>query len=390
MGGSVIAQMKIHIGITNGIGLLLSLSLLLGGQYRLLGYIGFFGALSLFVIHNSCTFIFDRMNRSIVFLAIAVLIGFVVSLFHRNSLIDSLGDMLRYYLIFFIIFVIYNSKVNSKQIDSIFRSFIYSFFVLLLVCYFQVGMKVKLLETNTLVTTQIGSDIFLVICAILYRKKKGAMSALAAIGLIVVEYLAESRTALFASLLLIILYCSFNIMKREFKHANCLFWLWIVLCLAIPAIYVYIYTSKYNSMIEMLFLKYTGHRFFSGRQFMWTRAFDVFVSNSILGKGVGFRLDTSNLYKGASEGMSVHNFFLYVLLQMGIIGFALFCYMFYTFWKRYSKIGTNQANCMRAFLLAVLLQQTFSLGLVSGKMGFAFVCWFLMAIGAKGNENNCG
>ena len=382
------AILHLHFSELSIIGVLLTLSLLLGGQYRIPGYIGFFGALALLILQNGVKFKIDPINRAILALIIVVMIGFLVSITNGSSLGNSIGDMLRYYLIFFAAIITYNSRIDDDKIDSVLGAFISSFVVLLIACFIQVGMDFRLLETNTIVTTQIGSDIFLVICAILYRETKRKASIALIIFFIIIEYLAESRAALFASLVLLLIYWALNILKKGLKHANLLFAAWIALCLMIPSIYVWIYTSKYSSAIEAIFLNYTGHRFFSGRQFMWVRAFDVLLTNPLIGRGVGFRLDTSNLYAGAMEGMSVHNFFLYILMQMGIVGFFLFCYLFFVLWKQYSDIGTKQANCLRAFLLALLLQQTFSLGLVSGKMGFAFVCWFLLLIGAKRSEDS--
>ena len=197
---------------------------------------------------------------------------------------------------------------------------------------------------------------------------------------VMIQYWAGSRAALLSSIICITLYWVFN---KLIKYGNWVFWVWAIICFLIPIIYVQILKWPFYRTIDEIFLKYTGHRFFSGRQAIWERAFEKINESPLIGQGIGFRLDTSNLYQGASEGMSVHNLFLYILLQIGIIGLLIFCILFFRLWKSFSKKKLKQAGCMKAFLLAVLLQQTFSLGLVSGKMGFAVVCWFLLMIGAK-------
>lgn len=365
------------------IGVCLALALLLGGQYRLLGYAGFFGAILLLVMMNKFRIKNDYINKGIFLAMLIVLIGCGVGIFQGISVNAVIGDAVRYYIVLFACFITYNSNLEESSKESILDVFVFCFCVILFLCYVQVGFKFSALETNNLVTTQIGADIMLAIFALMYKKNKTKLSIILILLFLAIQYMAQSRTALIASVIGIGLYFCFVIPEKLLKKANGIFWIWIGICLMMPISYVWLYTSKYSSIIDAFFLRYSGHRFYSGRQFLWVRAFEQIREKPYWGQGVGFLLDTNNLYTGASDGMSVHNFFLYLLMQLGIIGFLIFCYLFYCLWKKYSEMGNNQALCMRAFLMAVLLQQSFSLGLVSGKMGFAVVCWFLLFVGAK-------
>lgn len=367
------------------IGVCLTLSLLLGGEYRVIGYIGFFSSIVFLFVFTNLTVKKDKINNMLIFLTVIVLSGCIEGILKGVPFRFAIGDTFRYFLVFFICFITYNSSLSDESLEVVLNSFIVSFLVLLLGCYIQVGFDLSCLESNTFVTTQIGADIFLVIFAILMCNNKNKRKWIIITFLLFVQYIAESRAAFISSIVGIVLYIIFKIRKFKFKW---FIYIWIFFCVLIPTIYVWIYTSNFRSILERLFLKYTGHRFFSGRQFIWIRAFEQFEKSPLFGAGVGYRLDTSNLYAGQSEGLSTHNLFLYLLIQIGIVGLIGFVILFVILWKKYHIEGKLKSSGVMSLLLAVLLQQTFSLGLVSGKMGFAVVCWFLLLSGARKRKEN--
>ena len=94
----------------------------------------------------------------------------------------------------------------------------------------------------------------------------------------------------------------------------------------------------------------------------------------LLGYGVGFT--PSEIY---NTNFSAHNLFFFCRLETGIIGFVAFIVLLFNYLKGFYKNRCSTVVGL-AFMSSLMLQQTFSLGLLSGKGSFAIPCWFAFAI----------
>ena len=106
------------------IGVCLTLSLLLGGEYRVIGYIGFFSSIIFLFVFTNLTVKKDKINNMLIFLTVIVLSGCIEGILKGVPFRFAIGDTFRYFLVFFICFVTYNSgkvdfEVVLKQIRAI-------------------------------------------------------------------------------------------------------------------------------------------------------------------------------------------------------------------------------------------------------------------------------
>lgn len=365
-------------------GACLGIALLLGGEYRLIGLVGFLVSIFAFAllgVVKKKVFYKNPVN-SIIFINVAYYVfQMMYSLFKLEDSILVFSDSMRYFLVYSLIFMLYNANLPEKVIDKILISVCIIFCIILLLGIIQVGFRISSLEENKFITTQIGADMFLIysMYCIVNQKRNHTILCL---GVLLLTYKTQARTAFIVCLVFVIVRF---ILQRKYlsqKVKIYAYWMLIAVCLLIP--YVYIWLSrpkvKIGRRLDFFVTKYTGHQLFSGRNVIWQRVYDDIKEHYFWGNGIGYRIKTTDIYPGTKVDLSTHNLFLHIILQVGIIGLVLFCIFLFLLWKQWASGKSYRSKCMIAFMSALLIQQVFSLGLVSGKMGYAICTWSLLML----------
>lgn len=378
---------KINIGQL--IGVFIGLALLIAGNVRWLGIMAFLLAIGCVALANRSTFSLDTLNKSVLVIVIYCVVNAVASLLlSKNDAGNIVGDLLRYIILVLAFFLTYNADLKEHEIRSIQRvAFIISI-IIVVVSFVQVRFKFEVLETNTILSTRVGADIFLVVCLFFFLANRELPKYIVSVIGMVVTYVAQSRTAMLVIAIFLFLYIFFKHIIWTKRNSAFIFWTANIIYLIIPVTYVFLSNSRYRVQLDLLAEHYTHHRFFSVRDLLWSGAAVQIQEHPLFGNGIGARLETAAFYADSSE-VSTHNLYIYILMQLGVVGLIFFCILFYKIWKKFILDQRNTPVYM-AFMIALLLQQVFSLGLVSGKMGFALLSWCILALGAQDyNRYDC-
>jgi len=135
---------------------------------------------------------------------------------------------------------------------------------------------------------------------------------------IFIIYWISSRGLILALVIMFILVGIFYLYQ---KYNKIILWLYIALLSLI--------ILNYDLIIHMLFIKGIGS--FEHRIELWTNAIELFQLSPLIGFGPGAHVST---VVNLSHYWEVHNTFLDLLLQVGIIGLSLYIFLLY-------KIGKN-------------------------------------------------
>ena len=135
-----------------------------------------------------------------------------------------------------------------------------------------------------------------------------AMVGLSAVGMV---YCRSRMTLVSLGVYFILAYIPNKMISN--KRYIFLVLLVIVIGLAIPVVYLYLYRSGYNARV-------LGKNIYTGREYLWGIVLDKLAeSKIIMFFGAGAH---------AAEGLNLHNNYLDILFNFGVIGFSIY-YLFY-------------------------------------------------------------
>ncbi len=183
-----------------------------------------------------------------------------------------------------------------------------------------------------------------------------------------------------------IIYIVYAIIGRLAKN-KCSYTVFLI-CVFIGVIgftylYVYIQYMDFAYSINQFFQTYTGGRFFSGRKSIWEVALN-YISQS---KYFGYGLD-NNVMRIAGINMSVHNTYLYILLQGGIVGLTLFFVFILSLWQKYYRFLNNHVIRLSAsYLVGILVYINFEVSLIGNTVGPGIFMWLVIGVGLIYNNN---
>lgn len=195
-------------------------------------------------------------------------------------------------------------------------------------------------------------------------------------NLFIIAYYTKSRSAILmlASYLLFYLLWP-SLTKGRFIRPWLIFHLFILLSLAIPILIIYADTSEYAPSLNEISRKMTTKNFFSGRERIWNAFFDVSVSKIILGEGLK-RYSQTN-----STTLSLHNAWLNLLRQVGVIGLLLFLGILIFIWKGLLARKLHYSSRIAAsFLASFILQQNFEISLFQNNLGISLWLWIIIGL----------
>lgn len=367
-------------------GIALFCTMFLAGKYRVIGFVGFF---ILFIYAIIYAFKKDwsiNLKSKLTFIIILNIIYLVLQL-STSLVLQNIYDMTLYSFFVQIMIYIYmllligNKNKNIFNIEKISKTFsIFNFLMIIYLLY----NGIRFLYQSDIYENQFGILMLPAMCFFILGTKSRIKSIFAIVLSGFIIYLTTRRGPLLAYIVFIFTYIIWGKLTKTRKRYKIYFILVITVSIIVPLIYLSLShpNSVLGSKINLLTIKYTGSRLFSGREQIWPYVIDIISKQPLWGSGIG-----SNLYDFYSINLSTHNLFLFLAMQTGIIGLVLFVILLFYLWKRF-YINNNNSRIYGSLLVSIIVQQIFSLGLLSGKMALALPVWSLFAFGTY-NHKNC-
>ncbi|MDP4552607.1 O-antigen ligase family protein [Alkalihalobacillus macyae] len=196
--------------------------------------------------------------------------------------------------------------------------------------------------------------------------RKGSFNKIGLLLCILTNFLTFSRGGLLAMFLIVGLYFLMNNPLAQLK-------LLFGFVTSVTLIgYILIYYLKFDvlSIIQSRISDFSNDGG-SGRFVLWERAWDYFTSHSLLGIGAFNFPNYNEFYHG--ENIQVHNMFLDILSESGIIGFLLFVTFILTLGVQLFRYPMLKKSPYLSLALIAIVFQMMSLSLIINEMIFMYL-----------------
>ena len=191
----------------------------------------------------------------------------------------------------------------------------------------------------------------------------------------IILFVMSERTMALGMLLLLFSFHTISKIKST-KRLKFIFVAFSIVLLILPFIYVEASKTNVADAVDLLFQQYTGKRFFSGREELWDAAIKMIQEKPLFGYG----FDDYYFNRGTRE-MSVHNLYLYILLQGGVVNLSLIMGLFYLIFNRLIKGERDyKKNLSLCLLMVCMLLADFGLILFANNMLYSIFLWTGVAI----------
>lgn len=356
------------------------MSLFSSNQFKIIGYIGI-AILFLCIFFSAKRIRIDNLCKIALICLLYLYLRFILQIMTGNVFETSIRSLILQTFVYFFIIFVRNSNVSLEAWKWIFVRF--SIYVL--------GMGLYLWLTHQLAYSSFFSTLFgnyamigFGLCMILFNlyeeKRYKIVILIIMAGLFVITFFSEMRSAAIGELLSFA-YMFYSSLRNSGKRFNrFIFVVVVAICFFVPYLYLELYnpsfliTRNISTFIQRIVLSISGSRLFSGRNTLWLAIIPVLKNNPLLGLGIGFTPSMVSDYT-----FSTHNLFLFLRMEQGFIGLFLFIILLYKVWNNYFLQERNKTKfAAQAFMLMVLIQQTFSLGLIGGKGAFSFIAWTVL------------
>lgn len=268
---------------------------------------------------------------------------------------------------------------NSSSIVS-FGNWLFSFsvlaifFLLLSIGYFEA--QNVFLNPNTL-----GMAGYLLLCLTVFGGKQGFARGVISLFALLIVILSGSRASLLACLIFFFTYLFFPIFRRN----KFVYYLYIFLILGSGFWVVLFVTGSISEellgFVDALSREYLNKRIESGRNLVWAHVISLVAEAPYWGWGGGIELSDLSEWE-----FSVHNLFLQVSLQSGLVGLVLFMLLILVIWGALYGVASNRYARVAASAFAGLLTlQFFEITLFQNNLALSFPIIVIvgLALGCK-------
>ena len=353
-----------------------------------LRYIGFIGlAIIIFTVFFSIKkFKIEKFLIFPLFCIVLILFRFLLQFTLGQDYPDTFRSLLSQVFIYFYLILIRNSDFSFVEWKWIFSK--YALVLLTIGIYLLLSNQ---LEKSDFFSSMFGNfllvgfGITMILTRMELDERKRRFWAVSMLLFILLTYFSGMRSAVLGECLGLAFSLYSSLRNGGKKFNTIVFALIISICFAIPYVYLEMYLptsetmAKISELVQSLVLKYTSKRMFSGRDVLWPYVINSLKGHQLFGRGIGY--NPAQIYNTA---FSTHNLFLFIRLEQGYLGFFSFVGLLYAFWKAFYQQNSNKVNFyVQGFMVAILIQQTFSLGLVGGKGAFSIGCWTVLAALSK-------
>lgn len=201
------------------------------------------------------------------------------------------------------------------------------------------------------------------------KVKKNQQVTLRLMICLVTAILSGSTTAVFSTLLVILVPAFIKLLNKHSTFDRPITWV-----LSYLVIFIFVIIGGYNSIFNTIFTTLTGKQGFTGRVFLWDKALNLITKSPVIGYG----RQTQNYISAWGGNFSSHNVILEMLLQGGIIAVIL--------WILCIIVSTKNVRLSNdRYLIRVLLSAMFII-LIALMMEITVFSVYLFTILAMLNE----
>ncbi|MEQ8754069.1 MAG: O-antigen ligase family protein [Coleofasciculus sp. G1-WW12-02] len=189
----------------------------------------------------------------------------------------------------------------------------------------------------------------------------------------------NSRSSLLALIFTVLGYLLWNkITKTKWTYYLTLP---VFVCFLTVALHIYLrlYNSPDSIAYNSFVYEHTGKNLFNGRTTLWLQLIDAISFKPLYGYGPAtLPIDLVNI------DLSAHNFYLQLLIQVGILGFLNFIIIVGMIWH-ILWIGRDNSivHLAGAFLLGILVHQMFEVSLTQNNLSVGLLQWLIISIGVS-------
>ena len=309
----------------------------------------------------------------IIFLALVYLISIIfVPTFRAVSNMFS--------LLISIAVLIYFSQIDLEKINIKWQKYIVGIQLIILFTPMMLGRGFSSIDSGYksifTTTTFVGlfSCISIELCVLCFLSSKERIWEVYIIAWIYLVWCSKVRTALLGVLLVFLLIIIFKFINKKIRRSILKLAKWILFASLIIIIVIYPQFDRfpfYEEVSNYIYI-HTGKIFFSGRNEIWIEALNIAKKSPLLGYG----LDYSQQFD-----ISVHNSYLNILLQTGILGIFAFLLLINNILNTIIKKNQFLSTILFIFAIVNLLISSAEVMLLQGQLVLQLVIWCLFGIG---------
>lgn len=195
---------------------------------------------------------------------------------------------------------------------------------------------------------------------------------------VIFSFLCASRTALFVSILLVVLFCLFYFFDFKPSTYKKLFTVMLIFIVLGLTLYINAKDYKWYESLNVISQQYFGKNIDSSRSYLWqTSLAQLKGTDWIWGLGTGIKP-----FIPRYANSSFHNSFIQTLMQNGVIGLSCVVFIFWIIWTNIVKIEVRplRALFMSAFV-AVVLYNCMECCLLQNKSFLGMIQWSILSLG---------
>lgn len=149
-------------------------------------------------------------------------------------------------------------------------------------------------------------------------------------------------------------------------------------------LYVGLQYHRLGVALNEIFRHFTGGNFFSGRNRLWEIALTHIKDSPFLGGGFSNKI--LQLY---GINVSLHNTYLHVVLQGGVLGLVFFYGFLSSIWRELiNSLHLNKVRLIASYFIGMLVFINFEVTMVGNTVTTAIYFWIILAIGLAESKNN--
>ena len=311
----------------------------------------------------------------IIFLALVYLISIIfVPTFRAVSNMFS--------LLISIAVLIYFSQIDLEKINIKWQKYIVGIQLIILFTPMMLGRGFSSIDSGYksifTTTTFVGlfSCISIELCVLCFLSSKERIWEVYIIAWIYLVWCSKVRTALLGVLIVFLLIIIFKFINKKIRRSILKLAKWILFASLIIIIVIYPQFDRfpfYEEVSNYIYI-HTGKIFFSGRNEIWIEALNIAKKSPLLGYG----LDYSQQFD-----ISVHNSYLNILLQTGILGIFAFLLLINNILNTIIKKNQFLSTILFIFAIVNLLISSAEVMLLQGQLVLQLVIWCLFGIKKK-------
>lgn len=298
-----------------------------------------------------------------------ILYFFLIILFKYTGITSVYNGLLSISSILFFVTLI-DISINSYTFDNIINTCT-NLSKLLIVLFF-----IASISGYSFMWISSSSLVFYTLYFILISKQRKISKVFYSLMWLVGAFINGERTLVLITMITPVFYLFF-VKPKSKRLKRILFFSMMVFTIIIPIIYVWLSKSQYRLALDMLSIKLTTSRFFSGRDLAWSYLLSNIkeTQSYLFGSGHGLSLfDISYL------SFSSHNLYLSVLSRTGLIGLGLLYIFLYQIYSSYLDMPDSINKIGIYFLVITVLKQSSEYGLIGNNMVLSLVTWIVLAL----------